>query len=145
VTYWGVDRLPQRGRLKIDSSRLLLAQSLPYDVVDVDTYGSPWQHWKNLLPNIVKPTTVFLTLGQAGGITAVDSAVIKAVGLQKMSRTIPQALRWKLDQVAVESCLSMCYHYGVRIAEAQEVYPPGHNARYFGLHLIPNRTAPAPR
>jgi hypothetical protein len=137
VTYWGVDRIAKRGRLAVDSSRLLLASSLPYDVIDVDTYGSPWQHWKNMLPNIVRPTTVFLTLGNAGGIASIDSAVIEAVGLRKMSRLPAQALRWKLDQIAVESCLALCYHYGVRIVEAQQVYPPARNARYYGLRVVP--------
>jgi hypothetical protein len=80
---------------------------------------------------------VFLTLGNAGGIASIDSAVIEAVGLRKMSRLPAQALRWKLDQIAVESCLALCYHYGVRIVEAQQVYPPARNARYYGLRVVP--------
>lgn len=142
VTYWGVDRVPRKGRLAIDSARLLLAPSLAYDVVDVDTYGSPWQHWSNLLPNVARPMIVFLTLGRAGGIKSVDSAVLRAVGLHRMSRMPPQALRWKLDHIAVESCLALCYRYGVRIVETMEVDPPSPNARYFGLYIEPTKAAP---
>jgi hypothetical protein len=137
VKYLGVDRVGKKGRLAIDSARLLMLPGLPYDVIDVDTYGSPWQHWKNLLPNLAQPTTVFLTLGKAGGLTSVDSAVIQSLGLQRMKRAIPQALRWKLDQLAVDSCLSLAYHYGIKINEALECIPPSTNARYFGLRLEP--------
>jgi hypothetical protein len=140
VTYWGVDRVAKRGRLAVDSARLLTSPGLPYDVIDIDTYGSPWQHWKNLLPNLVKPATVFLTLGRAGGITSVDSAVIESLGLGRMKASIPQSLRWKLDQMAVDSCLAMSYIYGVKIEDAQEVISQSKNARYFGLRVIPSTT-----
>lgn len=137
VHYWGVDRVAKRGRLAIDSVRLLASPSLAYDVIDVDTYGSPWQHWKTMLPNIRKPTTVFLTLGRAGGLTSVDGAVLEALGLSRMRCPIPQALRWKLDGLAVGACLAQAHAWGLKISEAVEVVPPSRNARYFGLHLHP--------
>jgi hypothetical protein len=141
VKYWGVDRVAQHGRMAIDSVRLLAQPSLPYDVIDVDTYGSPWRHWETMLPNLVKPVSVFLTLGQmASNLANVDSIVLKAVGL-KMSRAVPSALRWRLDQLAVDSCLAIAYSYGVQIIEAQEVLPVTKNARYFGLRLQPTTRA----
>ncbi|HZU48538.1 MAG TPA: hypothetical protein VFA16_15010, partial [Mycobacterium sp.] len=42
--YWGVDVKPKRGRLSIDSVRILAQPGWPHDVLDIDTYGSPWRH-----------------------------------------------------------------------------------------------------
>ncbi|HEY7233877.1 MAG TPA: hypothetical protein VH539_06985 [Gemmatimonadaceae bacterium] len=138
VKYWGVDRVGKRGRLTIDSVRLLAQPGLPYDVIDVDTYGSPWQHWTTLLPNLRRPTTVFLTLGHVGGITAVDGAVLHALGLSRMRCPIPNALRWKLDALAVGACFAQALTRGLEVVEAVEVTPPAKNARYFGVHLRPH-------
>lgn len=137
VRYWGVDRVAKKGRLAIDSVRLLAQPNLPYDVIDVDTHGSPWQHWKTMLPNIRKPTSVFLTLGKAGGLTSVDSAVLDALGLSRLRTPIPNALRWKLDGLSVGACLAQALTWGLKISEAVECYPPAPNARYFGLHVHP--------
>lgn len=144
VKYLGVDRVPEKGRLAIDSVRMLGTPNLPYDVIDVDTYGSPWRHYKTLLPNLTRPTTVFLTLGwgNGGGMSSVDGIVMQMVGLGRASRLPPKALQWRLDRFAVDACLSMSYLYGVRIIEAREVVPSSKNARYFGLHLNPTARAP---
>lgn len=144
LRYVGVDRKPKKGRLFLghgshgDSARLLQAPGLPYDVIDVDTYGSPWNHYMTMLPNIIKPTTVFLTLG-ALNITAVDNHSVSALGI-KFSRAVPHTLRARLRDLALDACLAKSYHYGVRIIEAQEVLPPGLNARYFGVRLQPPTT-----
>jgi len=137
VKYWGVDKVAKKGRLAIDSTRLLNRKGLPYDVIDVDTYGSPWAHWVTMLPNLIKPTTVFLTVGRAGGIAAIDKAVLDALGLTTVAAHIPRALWWKLAEVALEACLSKCYLYQIIITEAHEVIPESTNARYFGFRLTP--------
>lgn len=142
VRYLGVDRTVKKGRLAMDSTRILAFPRLPYQIIDVDTYGSPWRHWDTLLPNLIGPTTVFLTLGRIGGsLATVDAAVMQALGLDRLSRKPPQTLRWKIDKEAVASCFARCYHYGVRILEAQEVLPAPKSARYFGVHLIPSTAA----
>lgn len=139
VGYVGYDRERKRGRVTMDSARVLAAPALPFDIIDVDTYGSPWRHWITLLPNIVKPTTVFLTLGNSDGLKSVDSTVVDAVGLGHMQSRIPQSLRWKLDRFSLDACLSLCYNYGVLMVEAQEVAPRSRNARYFGVRIVPPR------
>lgn len=143
IKYFGVDRKPKRGRLAIDSARLLENGPLPYDVIDVDTYGSPWKHWLNLLRNVRKPTTVFLTLGSAGGIHAVDSAALVALGLtEEIARRVPNSLRWKLNELSVASALAMSYHYGITPHDTREVIiGKKGNARYFGVRLIPQTEA----
>ncbi len=57
--YWGVDTQKRAGRLQVDSVRVLALGGLGADVVDIDTYGSPWKHWLALLPNVTVPTSVF--------------------------------------------------------------------------------------
>lgn len=59
----GVDLKPAKGRLRLDSRRILELDWLSFDVVDIDTYGSPWGHWLNLLESLTQPATVFLTWG----------------------------------------------------------------------------------
>jgi hypothetical protein len=39
--YWGVDLKPKKGRLKIDSVRILQQSGWPQNVIDIDTYGEP--------------------------------------------------------------------------------------------------------
>jgi hypothetical protein len=43
-SYWGLDLKRKPGRLSIDSSRVLAQPGWPQDVIDIDTYGSPWKH-----------------------------------------------------------------------------------------------------
>lgn len=59
--YWGVDLKPKSGRLKIDSVRILAQPGWTQNVIDIDTYGSPFKHWAAMLPNVTRPLTVFLT------------------------------------------------------------------------------------
>jgi hypothetical protein len=63
TSYWGVDVKPKKGRVTVDSARVLALPGFRDNIVDVDTYGEPWKHWRALLPNIKQPTTVFLTVG----------------------------------------------------------------------------------
>ena len=64
VDYWGIDKERKRGRMHLDSIRVLQQPGWRADVVDIDTYGSPWGHWMALLENATQPLTVFLTYGQ---------------------------------------------------------------------------------
>lgn len=43
ASYWGLDLKPKKGRLQIDSTRVLEQNGWKQNVVDVDTYGSPWE------------------------------------------------------------------------------------------------------
>ena len=59
-SYWGVDLKARAGRVAMDSVGIL-RRKLTDNVIDVDTYGEPWEHWLTMLPNVKQPTTVFLT------------------------------------------------------------------------------------
>src|SRR6266576_3131176 len=89
ASYWGLDLKPKKGRLKLDSVRVLAQPGWPQNVVDVDTYGSPWKHWTALLPHVTKPLTVFLTIGHAHRL-GIDSVTLETLGLGALK--IPPAI-----------------------------------------------------
>ncbi len=68
TSYWGVDYKKKPGYLVVDSRRLLKTPGWPQNVIDIDTYGSPWEHWLALIKNVSKPTTVFLTIGDQNSV-----------------------------------------------------------------------------
>jgi len=131
--YWGLDTKPKQGRLKLDSMRVLAQPGWTQNVIDIDTYGSPWKHWLALLPNLTQPTTVFLTIGQlriGGG--QVDRIALESVGIGGLK--LPQSLGTKLHDFAVRYCLTRCYDYGLITVSAMESVSDG-NARYVGIRL----------
>lgn len=139
VRYWGVDLKPQtKGTLKIDSTRILAQPSLPFNIVDVDTFGSPWRHWLEMLPNIRKPTTVFLTLGDVGnvGVDAVHLDTLAWLGLDKIMARVPVALRWKVAAYSVDAMLSAPYAYNLKPVDVMEA-ARSRTARYLGVRLVP--------
>lgn len=137
-SYWGVDIKPRKGRLRLDSVRILQQPGWPQNVVDVDTYGSPWKHWEALLPRISRPTTVFLTIGQkvTGTVGRMSKEAIGALGLKKLQRKLPAAFHVKLRFLALSYCLTRSYVYGITVTEAVEAVSTG-NARYVGVRLDP--------
>lgn len=84
-SYWGVDLKPKAGRLKIRSERILAQAGWTENVIDIDTYGSPWKHWESLLPNVRQAVTVFLTIGQWQMGT--DKIILERLGIAGL--TIP--------------------------------------------------------
>jgi hypothetical protein len=134
ASYWGVDLKPKKGRLKLDSVRILSQKGWPQNVVDVDTYGSPWKHWVALLPNIHQPTTIFLTIGQWQMGT--DSEIFRALGMGDLK--IPPGIAVKLHGISLSYCLARGCDY-CTIIEAMESVSNG-SARYVGVHLVPKET-----
>jgi len=136
--YWGIDLKPKKGRLSIDSSRVLAQSGLNYDVIDIDTYGSPWKHWEALLPNICQPTTVFLTIGLVAiGGTPLTKEVKEAIGLGELQP--PRAIVASLNILAASYLLARCYNYDIMPLEAAEASAAASNARYIGVRLEPIR------
>jgi len=139
ATYWGVDVKPKKGRLKIDSTRILAQSGWPQNVVDVDTYGSPWKHWEAMLPNISQPTTVFLTVGQVSiGGSPLLKVAKEALGLKEID--VPNAIGMKLNALATDYLLAEVYQSDILLAEAVEARSDG-SARYLGVHVVPNKAA----
>lgn len=141
ASYWGVDLKPKKGRLRIDSVRILQQQGWPQNVIDIDTYGSPWKHWKALLETLSQPTTVFMTVGQVatGTVGALDSRVLRAAGLHFKSTKVPAAFQMKLRETLTDFILTTMPE-GVRLVELAE---SGNlpNVRYIGARVEPSPKA----
>jgi hypothetical protein len=116
ASYWGVDVKPEAGRLKIDSARILAQRGWTQNVIDIDTYGSPWKHWRALLPNVTQPLTVFLTIGQVNMGT--DKFILQSLGLGALK--IPRGIAVNLHDLALRYCLHHSAAHGVTITDAME-------------------------
>lgn len=134
-SYWGLDKKPRPGRLKIDSVRVLAKPGWDANVIDIDTYGSPWKHWKALLPNVTEPVTVFLTIGVV--LIGTDRYESYSLGLsEEMLKHTPDSLRLPLHDLAIPYCLQRAHQHGLRLREVKES-DSSMNARYFGIRLEP--------
>jgi len=149
--YYGVDVKPKRGRLAIDSKRVVCQPGLNCNVIDIDTYGLPWDHWVALLPTIAEPTTVFLTAALAsqkahqktGGSTLPKS--VKAVLGIPADWDISKVFTDQLCRIAVGHYLSMPAAGGYRVVEAWES-TRGARARYIAARIDrPAAEPPKPR
>lgn len=137
ASYWGVDLKPKKGRLKIDSARLLELDGWDADVVDLDAYGSPWTHWRHLVRNFRGDrVTVFLTFGSVNmfGLSAnCDQTVLDMAGV-KFERKLPNSLRSRFNALALDYALGDARRHNLDAVEIQEAFPQG-RARYIGVHL----------
>jgi hypothetical protein len=147
ASYWGVDTKPGKGRLKIDSERILAQPGWRFDVIDIDTYGSPWSHWTALLPHVTRPVTVFLTMGKLNAGTPVDHRAMESLGmtpafLSALHKHCP-SLKWGLGDMVVNRCLALTYSHGLTIVEAARTVSAsslgGSRAYYFGVRLEPEK------
>ena len=134
--YMGLDVKPKKGRLKLDSVRYLKAGKWKHDIIDIDTYGSPWDHYEQVLKYMGKEITVFLTIGQltTGAVGRISKTGLSAMGLRNLYTTLPPAFHVKLKDKYINYCLGMCYKKSIMIIDAQEAVTYG-NARYIGLRL----------
>jgi hypothetical protein len=132
--YVGLDVKPKKGRLKIDSARFLAAGGWAFDVVDVDTYGSPWKHWEGVLQFMPQACTCFLTIGfiRAAGGGILQNEAKQALGIYGMR--VPPGITGAMHEISVSYCLARCYDYGILPIEVVEAASTG-TARYIGLRL----------
>ena len=131
-SYWGVDLLEKKGRIKIDSARILEQTGWRENVIDLDAYGSPWKHWMNLLRTAERPLTVFLTQGSNNGIQRRPITRLEKAALG-ISFKIPPAIGQGLSEVVLDFMLAQAWRR-FSIVEAVEA-GPSTTARYFGLRL----------
>ncbi|MCI0358298.1 MAG: hypothetical protein L0211_07435 [Planctomycetaceae bacterium] len=138
ASYWGVDLKPKKGRLKIDSTRVLQQPGWTQNVIDVDVYGSPWAHWEAILKNGRGPLTVFLTIGQnrTGVVSNLSRAALVALGLGPLMRILPKGFHNSLGDLSVSYCLGRATEFGWTCVEGREAICHG-NARYIGVRLAP--------
>lgn len=139
--YWGVDQKKQKGRLKIDSARVLALPGWKWNVIDVDVYGVPWRHWLAILENATRPLTVFLTLGRAGfSGSKLSREEVAALGLGTIQKRIGGSqylgiFGRVLGEVVVPILLARGNCGRMRIVEALGATSRTSNAQYFGLRL----------
>jgi len=141
-SYWGVDTKRGRGRLAVDSVRILGLPGLESDVVDIDTYGSPWKHWMALVLNIDQPMTVFLTegmlrMGRKPGGGTMPGEIQEAMGINFATLKPAHALLPKVAHVGWRYAIAQADRFGLGVKEMVEALNPGGSARYFGVRLEP--------
>ena len=141
--YWGVDLKPARGRLKLDSTKILAQPGWDQNVVDIDTYGAPWKHWLAMLPHVSRPTTVFLTIGVGGPkLIKLGKEELHVMGVpeQVIGMKASGALTHEFLDLSIQYCLAEAYNHGLTIVEAREAYEPPAmywRTRYVGVRIEP--------
>lgn len=132
TTYWGVDLVEKKGRIKIDSARVLVQPGWRENIIDLDAYGSPWKHWLGMLAVASHSLTVFLTLGSRKGIQRRPLSKMEKA-LLEIPFKLPRALGASLVPVTLNWMLAQaCARFDV--VEAIEAVPYT-TARYFGVRL----------
>jgi hypothetical protein len=136
ASYWGVDLEPKKGRLKINSIRVLNQPGWAYDVIDVDTFGSPWDHYDAILRNLKRPATVFLTIGREGGGRILHSNAFGGKYLKLPART-PDLLKVRVAIESVDKLIWRCTEFGLHPEEACMAVSDA-SAGYYGVRLVPS-------
>jgi hypothetical protein len=112
ASYWGVDLKEKKGRIKIDSSRILEQEGWNQNVIDLDAYGSPWKHWRNLITTCRHSVTIFLTIGT---VRRFDKAALHLAGVDFRKMKIPNSLGMKIQERALG--------YAIAAAELFKLFP----------------------
>ncbi len=136
--YLAMNRKRTRGGLRLDSVRWLREVGITASVVDIDTYGEPWDHFFAVChsdcpqPEIL----VFLTIGMGMGVLGrVSRLSLAACGLKpEWQHLIPPASK-ELRAIILSSCLTRGCDHATIITEAWEGRPPGSNVIYIGLRM----------
>lgn len=132
TSYWGTDLKAKSGRISIDSTRIL-SDGVSDNVVDIDTYGSCWDHWLNFLPNVKQPTTIFLTFGMIA-MGGMPKRVRDFAGLAALK--MPPVLLGKLWPYVTQSLLSAPRRFNLEIVECKGIQLT-QNTQYFAFHVRP--------
>lgn len=143
--YWGVDEKYKKGRLQIDSARILAQPGWVQNVIDIDTYGSPWTHWVAMLTNANgRPLTVFLTIGRSGPgpkRAKIPQVALNAMGLTFDGLSVMSALTGQFFDMHIQYMLHLApKKFNMRLVEAVEAYMEPMNqwrVPYVGVRLEP--------
>ncbi len=129
--YWGMDVKSQNGRLRVKSERVLSSGAIA-DVIDIDTYGSPWKHWFNVLPFIDQEVIIFLTIGSTHTGNQQKEALHHS-HLEFSTMKCPPTLSAKMRQYITDCCISKVREYGLFINEGQRIKHS--RVEYIGLYI----------
>lgn len=127
----------KKGRLKVNSERVLAEAGWDFDVIDVDTYGQPWRHWEGIIKNGSRDVTVFLTIGMVavGGGGNIQKETRDAIfpKFESMPKP-PPGLFVKFSGHIIIAMLYRAKEYGWRIVEAT-ITEETRNVKYVGIRL----------
>ena len=135
----GLDVKPIKGTLRMSNLGYMQHFNLPYDIIDLDAYGEPWQAWDCVLEKSPHSAlSVFLTqcwVGIGGG--AISHLWKSWCGLPLNT---PNWLAWRARDYMRQMALSRCFTRW-RVAEAKQIVEDnilGSPSRhwYIGLRLI---------
>lgn len=133
VRVFGVDRKRKKGRLSIDSLRILQQPGLPYDVIDLDVYGSPWRHYYAALRNAARAELrIFLTAGSAGLHGSLDREAWEVLGVTR-PEMVPAGFGARLSRWAAPHLLGAAVSLGWTIEQRLE--SSAGRALYYGVRL----------
>lgn len=135
ASYWGLDLKPRKGRLKLDSARVLDQRGWTENVIDLDAYGSPWKHYQALVRNAQTSCTVFLTIGMVKiGGGNFDRSILEMLGANFRKLKIPNSLGVRLGLHVLNHAAGYAKAHGLKMLDVQEAFPQ-RNARYIGMRL----------
>lgn len=130
--YLALDIKKKNKRLAIDSLKVLQGQKWHHNVLDLDAYGSPWEHWFEVLKTDRHDHVfVFLTIGTTmhGNLT---KSALKALGVPLNT---PTGMHRQISALSEKYCLTQLHEHDWIVTLAQEALNPGGSARYIGIHL----------
>jgi hypothetical protein len=130
--YFALDIKEKRGRIAMNSLDYLKLQKFNHDVIDLDSYGSPWEHWFEVLKR-GHSCVVFLTIGQVR-LNVQPKILLREIGIDFK---VPASFHWFLSHIAIPAGLAVAIRRGYRVEKCLEVLNPSGYARYFGIKIVP--------
>jgi len=138
-SYMGFDIMASEvNNIICDSIRWLKDVGISGNVVDVDTYGLPWTHYRAIYQAKWPESEilVFLTasLGCESGLTTGE---LEAIGIPDDWRGQLPTISWELRDAVVAACIHSCREGAVRVKSGSMVTLSGNSSRdyYMGLWL----------
>lgn len=133
-SYWGVDVKGKSGRMKVNSERVLSAGAIDANVIDIDTYGWPYDHYRPLLEHLREPATVFLTIGIVGLRAMPKTLLADMTGFKSM---LPIGLCSRMTEPGLQFMFNRPHDFGMDVALCEKAHAG--NAHYVGLRIIPKK------
>lgn len=122
------------GTLKLSALQAVTSFDIePFNVIDIDPYGEPWEPYLALLPRLRHPTAIFLTRGRVE-YTVASNAVLAACGIPP-SWKVPHSPRLA---TYLDNCVLSLTYAHAEILHASSV--DLRNVSYYALGLAPNTT-----
>lgn len=133
AAYTPVDEKPRQPgaiKLKVDARTVRAFDAQRFNVIDIDSYGEPWEVLAAILPSIKQATAIFLTYGHVGmGNIGISKYLREACGIPP-AWEIPtdKALATFLGQLYLRRALA-----GRPVGQVLAVENP--NVGYYGILL----------